>query len=410
MPDQATDAVVHRDLEAVDAVLAGTRANAGMEEIEALTLALRDERPQLSPAAATRIEARLAPRFAARAGEPRRSRLNRRLSRLARPTPAWGVGLGALASVLLALVLVLPPLIEDSQSTRAAESRPASGGDAQLDAGPAGAERAGRAGDPAAVSRSAADPAFAPAPGGPQVELQPGAGVADPSAARVVERSAALVLAARPRELERVANGIIRTTDALGGFVASSTVSSGSVGATGGYFDLRVPERRLTRALAEHSRLGSVRERTQNVQDITAERASAADRLSEARAERRSVLRRLARAATPGQAFRLQREARALSRRIAAARSRLAGVDQRASFSAITVSLVADRRSGAGADDGRWTPADALRTAGRILEVAAGAALVALAVAVPVALVIASVAWLWRAHRRQRRDRVLDRP
>jgi hypothetical protein len=59
-------------------------------------------------------------------------------------------------------------------------------------------------------------------------------------------------------------------------------------------------------------------------------------------------------------------------------------------------------------DSGAWTPADAFDDALRVLEVAAGVALIAAAVLLPVALI-----WLlaWLARRgisRRRRERALD--
>ena len=72
----------------------------------------------------------------------------------------------------------------------------------------------------------------------------------------------------------------------------------------------------------------------------------------------------------------------------------------------MSVSLVPSR---AGDDDsGAWTPADAFDDALRVLEVAAGVALIAAAVLLPVALI-----WLlaWLARRgvsRRRRERALD--
>ena len=57
---------------------------------------------------------------------------------------------------------------------------------------------------------------------------------------------------------------------------------------------------------------------------------------------------------------------------------------------------------------GPWTPRDALGDAGRVLEVAAGVALVALAVLLPLAL-LALIAWpLGRAVQRRRREGALD--
>jgi uncharacterized membrane protein (Fun14 family) len=55
-----------------------------------------------------------------------------------------------------------------------------------------------------------------------------------------------------------------------------------------------------------------------------------------------------------------------------------------------------------------FTIGRALHDAGRVLVVVAGAALIALAVLVPVGLVAALVAWAGYAVRRRRREQVLD--
>ena len=94
---------------------------------------------------------------------------------------------------------------------------------------------------------------------------EPGNPNADGRNRRYVERSAQIVIATPPRDIDRAAAKIIKVADDLGGFVVSSQVSSGS----SGEFELRVPERRLQRALSRLSAVGKVRERTQGSQDVT---------------------------------------------------------------------------------------------------------------------------------------------
>ena len=71
--------------------------------------------------------------------------------------------------------------------------------------------------------------------------------------------------------------------------------------------------------------------------------------------------------------------------------------------------LLAERGIAAGGeDDGAWTPGDAARDALRVLEVAAGVALVVLALAVPLALLAALAMVSARWATRRRRERALD--
>jgi hypothetical protein len=225
---------------------------------------------------------------------------------------------------------------------------------------------------------------------------------------RAQERSATMTLAARPREIEKVAAGILRVTDNADGFVASSTVASG--GGSGGSFELRIPNARLDKALADLSRLAKVRERTQSSRDITAQTVSARERLREARREREGLLNALAKATTINETEAIKARLRSVNREIASARAAVRRVANRARYANVSVELVAER-GGAGAaidDGGRWTPADAVRDAVRVLEVAAGIGVIVLALLLPLALVGGLGVAAARVAGRRRRERALD--
>jgi hypothetical protein len=84
-------------------------------------------------------------------------------------------------------------------------------------------------------------------------------------------------------------------------------------------------------------------------------------------------------------------------------------VVNRARYANVSVELVADRGGAAApADDGRWTPGDAVRDAGRVLEVVAGVAVIVLAVLLPFALIAALGMLGARLTARRRRERALD--
>ena len=98
-----------------------------------------------------------------------------------------------------------------------------------------------------------------------------------------------------------------------------------------------------------------------------------------------------------------------VSREIEQARAAVRRVDNRAAFSNVTVMLIADGSVALPEDeDDNWTPGDAARDALRVLEVAAGVALVVLAVALPLALLGAMAALGARWSRRRRREHALD--
>jgi hypothetical protein len=83
-------------------------------------------------------------------------------------------------------------------------------------------------------------------------------------------------------------------------------------------------------------------------------------------------------------------------------------VRNRAAFSTVGVTLVAEHGGGAEEEDGTWTPGDAAGDALRLLEVAAGVALVALALALPLSLLALAAALAMRWMRRRRRDHALE--
>ncbi len=155
-----------------------------------------------------------------------------------------------------------------------------------------------------------------------------------------------------------------------------------------------------------------MRERAQRSQDITAEAVSARSRLTDARTERKSLLR----AARPRRSRTPETESIRARLQLVSARDR-AGARRACAASATgprsrpsRSTLVADRsaRPPATEDDSGWTPGDAARDALRVLEVAAGVALIVLALAVPLAL-LALLAALARAlARRRRREHALD--
>ena len=267
----------------------------------------------------------------------------------------------------------------------------------QYSARPAPKRRAREKSSSANLKDQAASP---PVPGG-------GSPASDRRVARRVETSASLVLGAKPGGVQRVADEVVAVTDRHRGFVMSSSVDVMD-GGGGAQFQLRVPSDRLKAALADLSRIGDVRERREAAQDITREFVSARSRLADARADRKGLLRRLAKAATDAERESIKFQLREVGNRIAAAKTDLARVNNRASYSNISVAVVGDPAAGAEEEDGTWSPGDAAGDALRVLEVAAGVILIALAVALPLALLAALALVLARLAGRRRRERLLD--
>ena len=400
MPTDALPPEIQRELDAIDAALAGRPVDPELTEIGALAIALREERPEPPPAFASSMDRKVADGF--RKARRRRS-----------AWPGLHVLAPAMAALLIAAVIV-PSMLIDSGSDESLDGA-ASGGSSS--AGIESAEQsapssssedsAARAKPEPPASGAGGGAAPAPALAAPVPPTGGGSPTSDRRQARRVERSASMTLVARPGEIDTVADRIVQTADANRGFVVSSSVGTVE-GGGGGQFLLRVPTSRLDTVLAQLSRLAHVRERNQQTEDITAQHTSARSRLQDARAERRSLLRRLAAAVTETEAEALKAQLRDVNARISAAKADLARVTNRATFANVAVSLAADPEASAAGEDNQWSPGDAAKDALRVLEVAAGVLLVALAVGLPLGLLVLAGFLAVRWSARRGRERTLD--
>jgi hypothetical protein len=360
------------ELEAVDNALAGRYVAPEHAELAELALLLRDDRPEPEPAWATHLDRRVEARF------PSRPRERKYRVWLRNVSPA--LGLAACVLLVIGLATVTP-----------------GGDDEESGAGTAASDSGGEVMEPLRKEgRADID-----VPGLDSAPRSSGDASSDRRRNRAEQRSASLTLAAPRREIDSVATRIGEVAANLGGFVQSSSVSSNE----GGSLDLRVPSDRLEQAIQRISRLGRVRELERRSVDITSNVVSARERLSDARAERKSLLEQLANAVTVNETESIRARLEIVSREIAAARRSLRRVNNQANFADVSVQLVP--RSG-DVDEGAWTPGDAFDDALRVLEVGAGVLVIASAVLLPIALVWL-LAWLGRrAVVRRRRERALD--
>ncbi|MEP6953456.1 MAG: DUF4349 domain-containing protein [Solirubrobacteraceae bacterium] len=226
------------------------------------------------------------------------------------------------------------------------------------------------------------------------------------SGGRSVERNATLTLRGGA-EVQRAADGVVRATQGAGGYVQSSNVAVGARGRAD--FVLRIPSGQLATALAALSRLGHVQSLEQTTQDITSTVNAAAARLQEARAERRGLLRALANAAARNEVTAIRARLRDNRARLARAEREARAARGRAALSTVSVGVVGVRRSAvAPPADGPWSPGDALHDAGRVLEIGAGVAVVALAVALLLAIPAGLGLLGRRTVRRRRREAALE--
>jgi hypothetical protein len=359
-------------------------------ELQELALALRADAPE--PDAEFRHE--LGRRV--RSGFPKPAHLRRPLWRRA-VTPAFATGLVALPIVIVIFA--------------------GGSGDSGLDGG--GGSSGGGGGDDDAGSAAPAIVAPEPPPerqqferaadqaaasSGRAVGIPPDGGFAPGQRNRKIERSIGLELEMPVDQMSRVAEQVTTVTNRHGGFVLSSAVSTGGDSA-GGDFELRIPAARLRPALRDLSALADVRTQSQSGRDVTREHVTAKDRLQSARAERRSLLRRLELAATDEEAESIRRRLDLVAGEINGLRSQLRGLRLRTDYAVVTVSLLPKDEDEGGGTGGSFD--DALGDAGDLFVGVAGVIVRVLAVGLPLGL-IALAGWLaGRAFTRRRRESAL---
>jgi Domain of unknown function (DUF4349) len=365
-------------------------------ELQELALALRADAPEADPAFERRLRGRV------EAGFPKAARSRRPLWRRF-TTPAFATGLVALPLVLIVIVAGSGPGPSGEDGGGGGGAVAVEGGDAGGGAGAAepvppvsggafaksrGAERAA---DQAVSGRA------------PAVVLPPNDGFAPGQRNRKIERSIGLELEMPVDEMGRVAEQVTTVTNQHGGFVLSSSVSTGE--SAGGDFELRIPSTELRSALRELAALADVRTQTQTGRDVTREHVTAKDRLRAARAERRSLLRRLELAATDEEAEAIRRRLDLVAGEINGLRAQLRDLRLRTDYAVVTVSLLPKDGDSGGGAGGSFD--DALGDAGDLLVGVAGVIVRVLAVALPLGL-LALVGWLaGRAFRRRQRESAL---
>ena len=225
---------------------------------------------------------------------------------------------------------------------------------------------------------------------------------------RDIERSAQIVLGADPAEVRADAAKVFDAVHAADGIVLRSSIRDGAEGEAGAEFELLIPSARLGDALAAFSGIAEVRSRSESTQDITAPTVSVGERLQDSRAKIKGLLEQLASAATDAERAAVEAQLRIERRHAAALRARLSDLRRRANFSHVSLRIETGAPSATAESEGGWGVSDGLDDAGRILAVAAGVTVIALAILGPLAL-IALLAWLaQRALTRRSRERALD--
>jgi len=378
-----------------------TEADPVARELQELALILRADSPEPTDAYSEWLDRRVEQGFPKRA---------------ASKPPWWRPLLGpaagvALVGVAVLLVAALAGGLSGAPSDDGggggasggsmAESAGGGGGGGATHAGP---QAAVGGGDTAALAQQDGRVTDRAGSGAATVLPPSGGGFAPGRTDRRIERTFALELESPVDQMQRVADQVTAVTNRHGGFVLTSSVSTGE-DSSGGDFNLRIPVTEVRPALRDLAALADVRSQSQTGRDVTPAYVTARDRLQAARAERKSLLRRLEAATTDTETEALRRRLDIVAGQINSLRARLHGLRLRTDYAVVTVSLQAKDADEGGGGGGSLD--DAVNDAGDILVGIAGVLLRVLAVALPFAL-IALLGWLaGRALQRRRRESAL---
>jgi Domain of unknown function (DUF4349) len=434
-PDSDDTATLERDLHAVDAALRGGAADHDdpfVRELQELGLLLQADAAEPDDEFAEAMEKRVREGFPARPGSARAlademrdglagARAWPRNAVRNLPPPRRMLPAAAALVTVVAIGFGLSSVDIESDQDDAAQGGAESiaqsegGGDGAGSSGGGGAEAAPGGGRDEAA-RSSAEPALPLAQpdarqsaggsgAGAIAPPSPGGGFAPGRTNRKVERSISMTLEAPDEEIPALAQDVTRVTNRHGGYVLTSTLNSDEEGAEG-LFELRIPTGRLRPALADLAGLATVRSQSQSGQDVTRRHVTLRDRLQAARAERRSLLRRLEIAETDEEAEAIRRRLDIVAGEINGLRALLRDLRLRTEYAVVSVELAGtEGDSGSGGAGGSFD--DAVNDAGDLAVGLAGVLIRVLAIALPLGL-IAGLGWLATSLlRRRRRESVL---
>jgi len=399
--DVTHDPQIEAELAALEAVLAGEPPTGELEaELAGLVREVREQTPSMPLALRERLDRSVSEGFP---GNRRRARFPRLSLGKALPVMA------GLAAVLIAVVVASGQLGGGGSDS----SRISTFSDTSMSMSESAAGGAAGAGAPSATAEAV--PPELQKQASPGSSSDSAAATAEPSAKtqslaqpRKVERAVDLSLRVGPGKLQDASDGVVRVTQGVGGYVQDSQVSAqGSTGSAD--FTLRVPTAQLDEAIAKLSKLGHVSTLNQSSNDITASFTSVGEKLSDARAERKALVRALSKAQTSGEIASLRERIRTNRSELASLKGQLNRLRGKADQATILVTVESQRGVVApGGTGGGWTPGDAARDALRVLEVAAGVVIVAAAALVPLGLVVLLAVLIGRSTRRRRREHALD--
>jgi hypothetical protein len=404
------DPEIEASLEAIDATLAGEAVDPRYADLAELALLLVEERPVASPEFERGLDEHVARRFAPAPpapGRPSRAR-------------AWlWAPVGALASALVVATIIVtagspggPQRTATSEALSKPSASSASAAAPHRTASGGGAAKLSPSGSASVLTTASASGATSALNGFSASSAAAGTGTLQPPPnGRKIIQGAQLALTTPAGRIDTVAQEVFDVVGQENGIVQSSNVTASSAPGAYAQFQLSVPSSALARTMASLStlRYARVSSRTDTTQDVNDQYQRDQRTLADARALRTSLLKQLANATTQAQINSLTARIHDAEASISSDEATLRGLQHHINYSQIGLTINTPTPVLAHpAKSGGFTLGKASHDAGRVLTVAAGVALIALAALVPIALLIALAWWIAAAVRRRRREQALD--
>jgi len=423
--DMPLDPEVLAELEAIDATLAGEPVDPDHAEIAELALLLAATRELPSEQFTQTLDARVARRFvAAPAAASPRQRARARFS-LWSTRPAFASALaGGFAAVVVATVIASGAL--SSGPARTAVNGPVVyskehtlstvAGELNTNAGTTSEHTPSRAAKSATFGAASSNGAAALSTTNlTTASLSPTVPTPAAGTASHVIQSAQLQLTTPNAHIDAVAQEVFNVVSLENGTVQHSQVTQAAGGDNGGSyatFSLSIPTSNLQQTMTRMSSLNyaSVSSRTDGTQNVGGQYGADQRHIADQKAVRSALLRQLQTAYTQSAIDSLQAQLKLAEQQLSSDQTALASLQHQISYSSLQVQvnagpIVLPLRA---AQSHGFTVGRAAHDSVRVLVVAAGVALIALAVMVPLGLVAVLAAWVAYWLRRRRRQQALD--
>lgn len=223
---------------------------------------------------------------------------------------------------------------------------------------------------------------------------QPGLDVAAASTGRKVISNANVLVEVAAGKFQLAFDQAVLLADKYGGYIVSSDAAATDEAGVlrSGTVAIRVPSQSFTLALADASRLGDVKSRKVETQDVTEEYVDLQARLANAQSQEKALLSLMDKAKTVDEVLQVRQVLTQTQQEIEQLKGRIKFLDEHSSYSTIAISLY--EPGSETQTTGGWGFVAALKDALHAFVGTINDIVVALGGALPVLVLLALLAWI----------------